>query len=230
MMKHIYITMVQLPTVANKITRLMTGFDYSHSSLSFDENLETLYSFQVKNRKVFLVGGLVKETHDTYFHGKDVSLKEMVFKVPVADDEYKKIRDFVQQLTDDQEYIFNYVSALFMFMLGGVKSYKAYHCIEFVSEVLSLVESIKLPKSAHKMQPRDLYGVLEPFMIHKGQICSSDFEFKEDPFMKKIKPSIAVKKSLYSVKEAICRAALQRTSKNFNYRNVNFYDEDTAVQ
>lgn len=221
--------MVQLPTVANKITKLMTGFDYSHSSLSFDENLETLYSFQVKNRKVFLVGGFVKETHDTYFHGKNVSLKEMVFKVPVSDDEYRTVKDFIQRLTDDQEYIFNYVSALFMFTLGGVKSYKAYHCIEFVSEVLSRVESIKLPKPTHKMHPKDLYRVLEPFMIKKGLIHADDFEFKDNPFMKKIRFGVAVKKSLYSVKEAICRVALQRTSKNFNCRNVNFYDDDTMA-
>lgn len=220
--------MVQLPTLANKITKLMTGFEYSHSSMSFDENLETLYSFQIKNQKVLLVGGFVKETHDMYFHGKNISLNEMVFRIPVGDNEYKRINDFVLQLSNDHEYIFNYVSALFMFTLGGVKSYKAYHCIEFISEVLALVDSIKLPKSAYKMRPKDLYCALEPFMIRNGQICSSDFEFKENPFMKKIKFSVAVKKSLYSIKESICRAALQRTSKNFNYRNVNFYDEDTV--
>lgn len=220
--------MVQLPTFANKCIKLLTHFDYSHSSLSFDENLDTLYSFQVKNRKVFLVGGFVKETHDIYFHGKNVALEEMVFKIPVSDDEYMKITDFVQRLADDQEYIFNYVSALFMFTIGGVKSYKAYHCIEFISEVLSLVDSIKLPKPAHKMQPKDLYSVLRPFMIRDGKIYASDFEFKKDTFTQKIKFGVAMKKSLYSAREAICRAALKRVSKKFNYRNVNFYDEDVA--
>lgn len=220
--------MVQLPTIANKCVKFFTKFDYSHSSLSFDEKLDTLYSFQVKNRKVFLVGGFVKETHDTYFHGKDVVLKELVFKIPVTDNEYEKILSFVQQLTNDNEYIFNYVSALFMFIFGGIKSYKAYHCIEFISEVLSLIENIKFPKPIHKMQPKDLYNVLKPFLIQDREIDSKDFETTENPFIKKIKIHVALKKSLYSVKEAICRSVFQRTSKNFNYKNVNFYDEDTV--
>lgn len=228
-MKYIYITMVQLPTVANKITKLMTGSDYSHASLSFDENLSTLYSFQVKNRKVFLVGGFVEETQDMYFHGKNVSLKETIFKVPVADNEHAAIVEFVKQVGDDKEYMFNYVSALLMFTFGGVKSYKAYHCIEFVSEALLLTKAVRLPKPPCIMKPPDLYQVLEPFKIKSDQIHARNFEFKNDPFMKRIKSSVAMKKSLYSVKEAICRAVLQRTSKNFNCKNVNFCDEDTIV-
>lgn len=228
-MKYVYITMVQLPTLANKCMKVFTNFDYSHTSISFDEKLATLYSFQGKNRKVLLVGGFVKETHDTYFHRKNVSLKEMVFKVPVSDDDYNKIFNFIKQLADDEEYIFNYVSALFMLTFGGVKSYKAYHCVEFVSEVLSMTQDIKIPKRPHKMKPKDLYKVLKPFKIRDGLIHANDFHFKEDSFTQRIKFDVAVKKSLYSVREAICRATLHRTSKNFNYKNVNFYNEDTVA-
>ena len=147
-------------------------------------------------------------------------------RFPVDDEEYVKIMDFVERLSNDQEYIFNYVSALFMFTFGGVKSYKAYHCIEFVSEILSLTQSVSLPRQTHKMKPMDLYHVLKPFMIYSREIHLNDFEHKNNEFMKQIRFSILAKKSLYCVKESICRAVLQRTSKNFDYLKVNFYDDD----
>lgn len=225
-MKYIYITMVQLPTFANKCVKIFTNFDYSHSSISFSENLETLYSFQIKNRKAFLVGGFVEETHDTYFHGKDVSLKEMVFKIPVEDDKYDEVVNFINTVKNDKEYMFNYVSALFMFVFGGVKSYKAYHCIEFITEVLNHTETIVSHKPSHKMKPKDLYELLKYYKIKDEIINFRDFQPKQNPFMKKLKMGVKIKKSIYSVREAICRFVLQRPTRNFNYKYINFYDED----
>ena len=218
--------MVQLPTFANKCVKFFTDFDYSHSSISFSENLDKLYSFQIKNRKAFLVGGFVEETHDTYFHGKDVSLKEMLFKIPVEDDKYNEIVNFIDTVKNDQEYMFNYVSALFMFVFGGVKAYKSYHCIEFITEVLNRTGSVMSSKPPHKMKPRDLYQLLQYYKIQDGMINFKDFVPKQNPFMKKLKMGVKIKKSIYSVKEAICRFILQRPTKNFNYKNINFYDED----
>ena len=221
--------MVELPTFANKVTRIMTGFKYSHASVSLDENLSTLYSFQIRNRKLFLVGGFIEETRDIYFHGKNnVILSEMVFKVPVSDDEYEHILKFIQSVKNDCEYTFNYVSALFMFTFGGVKSYKAFHCVEFVSEVLLRTNSVAIPKEPHKMLPKDLYKALMPYKIKDSCLKSEDFEYRDDLFMKKIKIVVAIKKSVYSVREAICRAILKRTSKKFDYRKVNVYEYDTS--
>lgn len=218
--------MVQLPTFANKCVKIFTNFDYSHSSISFSENLETLYSFQIKNRKAFLVGGFVEETHDTYFHGKDVSLKEMVFKLPVEDDKYDEVVNFINTVKNDKEYMFNYVSALFMFVFGGVKSYKAYHCIEFITEVLNRTDTVISHKPPHKMQPKDLYELLKYYKIQDEMINFRDFQPKQNPFMKKLQMGVKIKKSIYSVREAICRFILQRPTRNFNYKYINFYDED----
>ena len=57
-MKNIYISMVQLPTVINKYVAFITGFSFTHFSISFDKNLNKLYAFQIKNKKIPFVGGL----------------------------------------------------------------------------------------------------------------------------------------------------------------------------
>lgn len=226
-MKHIYIAMVQLPTLANRCATMLTKFPCIHASISFDENLEKLYAFQIKNKDTPLVGGLVEETQAIYFHGKNnIYIKELVFKIPVTDNEYENMKLFVNNIKNDSEYIFNYVSALFMFFIGGVKSYKAYHCIEFISEVLSLTTTIKLPKKNHKMLPQDLYKTLLPFMIQERNLCSNDFDISNDIFLKEIRFSAKLKKSFYSVAEAIYRTLFKKVSKNFDSKKVNYYESD----
>jgi len=226
-MKYIYITMVQLPTIINKYVTFITKFEYTHFSIAFDEDLERLYSFQVKNDKIPFVGGLVEETQGFYFHGKEnIYLKEMVFKVPVSESEYTKIYSFVENVKNDKEYTFNYVSALVMFIIGGVKAYKSYHCVEFICVLLSFIKGIEIPKESYKMHPKDLYEVLRPFENLKRDICSEDFETEDNIFLKRIKLSSGVRKSLYSIRESICRTVLYRTTKKFNYRMINYYEED----
>lgn len=230
-MKYIYITMVQLPTIINKFVTFMTKFEYTHFSISFDEDLERLYSFQVKNDKIPFVGGLVEETQGLYFHGKEnICLKEMVFKVPISINEYTQIYNFVEKVKNDKEYTFNYVSALVMFILGGVKAYKSYHCVEFICVLLAFIKEIEIPKETYKMHPKDLYEVLRPFEYLKRDIHSQDFETKENIFLKRIKLSSGVRKSIYSIRESICRTVFHRTTKRFNYKMINYDEEDVKKE
>lgn len=226
-MKNIYISMVQLPTVINKYVTFITGFSFTHFSISFDKNLNKLYAFQIKNKKIPFVGGLVEETVGSYFQGKsNISLKQVIFKIPVTDEEYLKVFNFVEDIKNDKEYMFNYVCAVSMFLNGGTKSYKSYHCVEFISEILEII-NIKIPKKTYKMHPKDLYLVLKPFIIKKRIIYSKNYiTSANNSFYYNINLNVAVKKSIYSIKESLCRAFLQRTSKNFNYKNINFYDKD----
>ena len=85
--------MVELPTFINKVVYFITNFKYNHFSISFDDNLDTLYSFQIKNANTILVGGFLKEKEAYYFReNKNLKLNEFVYEIPVSDIEYDKIR------------------------------------------------------------------------------------------------------------------------------------------
>ena len=184
-MKNIYIVMMVLPTFINEVVYCITGFEYTHFSLSFDKNLKKLYSFQIKNKSTTLVGGFMEEEEVFYFHGKkNIKLKQVVYEIPVTDEEYSKIVDFLNMIKNDNEYIFNYVSAWLMFLFGGVKSYKAFHCAEFICEVLNLIDEIKLPKKAYKMHPKDLYKILNNYKSEIKEIDSNNYEMVDNIFLK----------------------------------------------
>lgn len=227
-MKKIYVVQVELPTFINKVVHIITGYKYNHFSISLDESLEELYSFQVRNMNTALVGGFLKEKEGFYLHGKEnLELKEFVYEIPVSDSEYERIYEFIKEVERDKEYIFNYISALFMFSFGGIKGYKAFHCTEFVAEVLSLLDDIKLPRKSYLMRPKDLHSILVKYKCEEKIISSEKVDVsRRNLFYKKIKIFSAIKKILYCLRESICRVTLKRASKNFDYKKVNFYNYD----
>ena len=90
-MKKIYVIKVELPTLANKIVYLLSGFKYSHFSICLDNKLNNLYAFQVRNKKTSLVGGFMEENESFYFHGKkNIQLKETVFEIAVSNENILK--------------------------------------------------------------------------------------------------------------------------------------------
>ena len=105
--------------------------------------------------------------------------------------------------------------------------YKSYHCVEFVSVVLNMIDEISLPKKTYKMHPKDLYLVLKNFKSTSKIICSDDYEIdNEKPFFKELKEKSIIKKSFYSITESIIRAVLKRPRKNFDYNMMNFSESD----
>lgn len=214
--------MVRLPTFVNKCSFFFTRFKYSHISICLDSEFKKFYAFQIKNIKTPLVGGFMEENESYFFQAKNItSLNEIVFELPVTDEEYTKISNYITTVKEDKEYIFNYVSALFMFLIGGIRVYKSFHCCEFACEVLNNIDSIKLPKKTYKMHPKDLYKLLIKFEHYEKTINIKDFEFDNDNiFFKKIKLKSVIKKSYYTVTENVIRSILKRPIKNIFKRIV----------
>ena len=227
-MKKIYISMIKLPTLANTLVYIFSGFKYSHFSICLDNDLKKHYSFQVRNRKTPLVGGFIEENESYFFHGKkDISLDEIIFEIPVSDVEYANIKNHINNIKSDNEYIFNYISSLFMFTLGGFKVYKSYHCCEFISEILLMIDGVKLPKKSYKMRPKELYKVLSKYKSYKKVIKSNDYNIDvNNAFFKNVKLNSVIAKSYYTTTESIIRLILKRPRKNFDYYKTNFYKND----
>ena len=170
----------------------------------------------------------MEEDESFYFHGKkNIQLNELIFEIEVTDKEFLEISNYIDKIKNDNEYIFNYVSALFMFLLGGIKVYKSFHCVEFVSVILDMIDQISLPKKTHKMHPKDLYLVLKNFKCTSKTMNSIDYEIDyEKPFFKELRKISKLKKSFYSTTESIIRVVLKRPRKNFSYKMINFYEYD----
>jgi len=220
--------MIKLPTFINHYVYCLTGFEYTHFTLSLCKNSKNSYSFQRRNKNLPLVGGPLCESEVFYFNGKkNKNVKIIEYEVPVTDDEYRRICGFVDKIFNDKEYMFSFISVWLTFPFGGIKSYKSYQCTEFICEILSLIDNISLPKESHKMRPLDLYKVLKEYNYKEKTIHSNNYVIQNDNmFFKKIKFSVALRKSIYSIKESFYRTFFYKASKRFDFRKINFYAKD----
>ena len=73
--KSIYVIFLQTPFKIGKLIRFVTNYKYNHTSISFSENADVLYSFARYNKNSPFVGGFVEESPLRYI--KD-TVKELV--------------------------------------------------------------------------------------------------------------------------------------------------------
>lgn len=218
-MKYIYVTLVKSITVIGTITRFLTKYPFSHVSICLDKKLEKFYSFSRYYYNSPLISGFTTEYRNHLAAKRNVNLHCRVYRVPVTDEEYKRIEEKIYEMKRDKDLMYNYYSLITMKLLGGLKVYKSYTCCSFVAEILDMIEHIKLPKKPDEFYPKDF----ETLLGDKYFYLEKDFEiskknthnyYKNVPFFKRLK------RNIYALKEATYRLIFKKKSKNYKYTKI----------
>ena len=108
----IYIVFSATPTHMGRFIRLTTRNRYNHVSLSFEEDLNKLYSFARHHRTIPLYGGFVVESILRYrsFAGQ---AQVKICRLPVAEPHFTYLHNYLERLWKDrEEYIYNTPAAV----------------------------------------------------------------------------------------------------------------------
>ena len=97
-MKKIYIVLTHTGTVLSKIVRFYTGKEFSHVSISLDEDLNQMYSFGRLNPYIPFIGGFVKESPHYGTFKRFYKTKTKIYSLEVDDYQYKKIRKMIKDI------------------------------------------------------------------------------------------------------------------------------------
>ena len=104
---NLYVLLTSTPLKTGKFIRKVTGFEYNHCSISFDENFNSLYSFTRKHKNATFYACLVNESSLRY---KD-NTKVKIFKIPIDYKIYKRLKNYLKDLINhENDYIYNYLS------------------------------------------------------------------------------------------------------------------------
>lgn len=171
--KYIYIVLVKALTGLGKFVRIFSKYEYTHIAVSLDESLNDFITFSRKKHYEPFNSGFMHETLDCYAFGDNKSVKLKVFKIPVSNESYKEINEFISSIENDNEYIFNLISMSTMGIFHGVSIYKSLNCMSFVSKVISLTKKINMNKKYYEYNIKELDNLL------------SDYFYKEELFYKK---------------------------------------------
>ena len=161
-----------------RVARLVRKFGkthYNHAAVALDEELEQLYAFARPKHKAVLLARLVKENVHRYTLGKEQTVNVVIFKIDVTMRQYLWVKNTIEQIYADKEYIYNLLSVLSYPVSRGFSTYKAFSCIEFAMFILKAL-SYDIPKPLYRYKPDDLLPLLYKDICYQGDIL----EYKED--------------------------------------------------
>ena len=103
MQRNLYIAFVRSNTKAGVIIRKLTGWKYSHVSISLDPKLNEYLAFSRLNYKSSFMAGFTKEYRSNYTLMKNKSAEVTYYKIPINKEEYNRIKEFVDEIKKDKE-------------------------------------------------------------------------------------------------------------------------------
>ena len=177
--KHVFIVLSQTHTRFGFIIRKVTGEQFNHVSIAFDENLAELYSFGRYQHKVPLVAGLIKEFPERFSLSKSSFINVRIYKIPVSCTQYKKGKRRIRQITKDKDgYLYNLFSVISYPVIGGFSTFKAYSCAEFVAHLLRYMNIlIDDERPEYSFTPENLGSSFNLFLEYEGNLleyCSHE--------------------------------------------------------
>ena len=155
-MKTLYIFLTRSGTLVSNLVYALTGAEYTHISLAFDEDLNTLYSSTRKNGYTMFPAGPSRE----YLNKGVFRLRENIpcalYALEVSDEAYARAKRRAEHMmTHGELYRFNSLGLLLCAFHVRWNRRRHYFCSQFVSEVLQKSGSLDLPKHSTLMRPND---------------------------------------------------------------------------
>ena len=147
-MKEIYIVLTQTGTILSNIIKLITKKQYNHASISFDKNLNSLYSFGRINPYIMFIGSFVREGVNIGTFKRFKNTKCKIYKLQVTDEQYDlMIEEMVKMLEHKKEYKFNTIGLFFVWLKIKKQYPNRFYCSEFVKYILQKgkVDISKMP-------------------------------------------------------------------------------------
>lgn len=168
-MQYIYVILSATPTMMGKFIRVFTRSSFNHSSISLSEDWNEMYSFARYRASNPLVGGFVKEFPERLSLGKDKSVYIKVYKIPVSDEQFIRIKKFIYKIRDDREQnIYNTIAPLGILTGHCFNKYKAYTCSDFVAHSL-VMGGVMLENCLSKnMVPDEMQKFLDRYTVFCG--------------------------------------------------------------
>lgn len=179
----VYVLLTHSGTVLANVIKNVTKEPYSHSSLSFDPKLETMYSFGRKYKSNPLIGTFVQEDIKSGLY-EDISDKTnySLYVTFVSQVEYDKMQSYLDEfINSNTKYRYNFIGLIRHNLGLETDREDAFFCSEFVDTVL---------KSSGKNFTGSHSSLVKPYDFAKNK----DFHFVSKGILSYYDPSKTVRR------------------------------------
>jgi hypothetical protein len=167
----IYIVLTRTQTWVARAIRMITGEPYSHVSLSFDGELNTLYSFARRQIRNPLNAGFIEEHLETGIFGLDSHVDCEIYCLHIPKEGYDRIRNLIEELLCNKEdYGYNFLGLFTAALNYPYSSPKKFFCSQFVAWALGVAGIELMPKTYALMRPENFRQCLDAYRIYEGHL------------------------------------------------------------
>ena len=133
-MKKIYIVITYTGTALSKIIKYYLRSEFSHVSISLDENLEEMYSFGRLNPYNPFYGSFVQEGLDRGTFKRFYKTRTKIYSIDVTNEQYEKIKKIIKNFNKNKEdYKFNVIGLFAVAVNKKIQFENSFYCAEFVN-------------------------------------------------------------------------------------------------
>ncbi|WP_078550149.1 hypothetical protein [Litchfieldia alkalitelluris] len=133
----VYIMLTDTGTLFTKSIKKYTKAPYNHASISFDPDLQELYSFGRKNPSNPINGGFVKEDIFEGTYSKYPETTCVIYKLEVTDRDVEKMKRVLNVFKKNQrKFLYNLLGVVGVSLNEPVEFSNSYFCSQFVAEIL----------------------------------------------------------------------------------------------
>ena len=155
-MKNIYIILSRSHTMLARSIQFISKKYYNHTSISFDDEIDTFYSFGRKNPRYLFPAGFITESIDTGFFGLHPETKICILKMPVSNEDFASVLKRLKPFTDNPNY-YKYSLLELPCMTLGIPCHqkRKFVCSVFVAYLLD--EILDYGKDYALVEPEDFF-------------------------------------------------------------------------
>lgn len=166
--KYLYVVFSATPYKMGHSIRLLTGERYNHVSIALNDSLEPMYSFARRYFRTPFYGGFVKESLSRYCVNGELS-QICVCRLEISRDRYTLVAQRLAEMTEhQQQYLYNYLSAIMAPLHKTVKVRDSYLCVEFVIDILKYA-GFEI-RADRYYTVGELEQLLHPYVVYTGTI------------------------------------------------------------
>lgn len=171
-MKTIYILLTRSNTLVSRLVYLFTRAEYTHVSISFEENLETFYTSSRKNGRTMFPAGPTRESFKYgWFKRYGKIIPCALYELKVSEEVYEQAKieaEFFMKNAD--HYHFNVLGLILCKFNISWDRKNHFFCSQLVSEILIRSNALEIPKEPTLMRPTDYMEMKELECRYKGYI------------------------------------------------------------
>ena len=175
---YIYVCFMATMTTIAKISRRISGCDYTHISIAFDEKLEDFVSFSRRSANTPLDAGIVWERKGDYVVPGQAAYRTKIYRIPVSREKLEQIRGLIREYEQDPEYMFNIFSMVTMTVFHGFSIYKTENCMSFVGKILEMTGAVTFSKPYYKYLPEEFIRLLSGYEYYDGMMPADSADKK----------------------------------------------------